>query len=133
MCYESLWHIVQICFQYSKWSLSMLKFIHFVEFKSNSSGTSLMDQWLWLHFPMQKVPIRYLVEELRSPMPRSRKTKTWNTNNSVTNSITILKMVRIKKNLLIKVKFMAKWWWELVGAVNQPLCVCFSAELCCLT
>ena len=39
-------------------------------------GTFLAVQWLRLHLPMQEVPVRSLVRELRSHMPHGQKTKT---------------------------------------------------------
>ena len=43
--------------------------------RERECGTSLAVQWLRLHLPMQGVRVRSLVWELRSHMPRGRKTK----------------------------------------------------------
>ena len=50
-------------------------------------GTSLIVQWLGLCLPTQEVRVQSLVEELRSNLPCCQKTKTYNRNNTVTNSI----------------------------------------------
>ena len=65
--------------------------------KNRYRGTSLLVQWLRLHLPMQGVQVQSLARELGSHMPCGRKTKTWNRNNILTNSIKTLKMVHIKK------------------------------------
>ena len=55
--------------------------------KKNTSGTSLVVQWLRLSLPMQGVWIWYPVGKLRSHMPYGQKTKILNRRNIVTNSI----------------------------------------------
>ena len=52
--------------------------------------------------PMQGVPVRSLVWELRFHVPRGQKVKHKNRSNIVTKSIKILKMVHIKKKELKK-------------------------------
>ena len=42
----------------------------------NSSGTSLVVQWLGLCLPMQGVQVQSVVEELRSRVPHGPKNKT---------------------------------------------------------
>jgi len=42
----------------------------------NSSGTSLVVQWLGLCLPMQGVQVQSLAEELRSRVPHDPKNKT---------------------------------------------------------
>ena len=61
-------------------------------------GTSLMVQWLGLYLPTREVRVQSLVEELRSDIPRGRKTKTYNRNNTVTDSIKTLKNWSTSKN-----------------------------------
>ena len=46
---------------------------------------------------MEQVQALSLVREIRSHMPRGQKTKTYNRNSIVTNSIKIFKIVHIKK------------------------------------
>ena len=43
--------------------------------KKKRKGTSLVVRWLRLHHPMQEVPVRPLVGELRSYMPCGQKPK----------------------------------------------------------
>ena len=50
---------------------------------------------------MQGVQVQFLVGELRSHMSHSQKTKKWNSNNTVTNSIKPLKMIHLKKKKLM--------------------------------
>ena len=57
--------------------------------------TSLVVQWLRLRLPMQRLWVRSQVGELKSHMPRSRKSKTSNISNIVTNSINTLKIIYI--------------------------------------
>ena len=63
-------------------------------------GTSLGVHWLRLHLPMQRVWVPSLVWELRSHMLCSKKNKTENRSNIVTNSIKTLKMIHIFKKIL---------------------------------
>ena len=60
-------------------------------------GTSLVTQSLRLCLPMEQVQALSLVREVRSHMPRGQKTKTYNRNSIVTNSIKIFYIVHIKK------------------------------------
>ena len=53
-------------------------------------GTSLGVHWLRLHLPMQRVWVPSLVWELRSHMLCSKKNKTENRSNIVTNSLKTL-------------------------------------------
>ena len=58
-------------------------------------GISLVAQVLRPHLPMQGVQIWSLVGELRSHLPRGKKSKTWNRRNIVTNSIKTLRKAHI--------------------------------------
>ena len=55
--------------------------------KTSQLGTSLVVQWLRLRLPKQGVKVRSLVGELGSHMPHGQKTRTYNSSNTVTNSI----------------------------------------------
>ena len=48
--------------------------------------------------------VQFLVRELASLMPRGQKTKTYERSNTVTNSVKILKMVHIERELKNKNK-----------------------------
>ena len=59
-----------------------------IEVLKSFPGTSLAVQWLGAHLPMQGVPVRPLVGELRFSMPQYQ---TEHRNNIVTHSIKTLK------------------------------------------
>ena len=61
--------------------------------------TSLVVQWLRLRLSMQRLWVRSLVGELKSHMPHSRKSKTSNISNIVTNSINTLKIIYIHTHI----------------------------------
>ena len=54
----------------------------------------------WLRLPMHGVWVQSLVEELRSDIPGSQKTKTEKRSSIVTNLVKTLKMAHIKKKIL---------------------------------
>ena len=61
-------------------------------------GTSLVDQWLRLHLPMQGVQVQFLAREIRSHMACGQKKQNVKEKQNCKNSIEILKMVHIKKS-----------------------------------
>ena len=74
---------------------------------------SLAVQWLGLHLLMQGVQAWCLAGELKSLKPKHK-----NGSNIVTNSMKILKMVHIKKNLKV-IKVLAKA--EAIGVAHNLL------------
>ena len=81
--------------------MSLLSLIYFngkQRLETICHGTSLVDQWLRLHLPMQGVQVQFLARELRSHMPCGQKNQNAKQKQNCKSSIKILKMVHIKKN-----------------------------------
>ena len=68
----------------------------FLVYKKPTTGTSLAAQWLRLCLPLQGLWVQSLFGQQRSHVPRGQKSKTWNRNNTLTDSIKTLKIVHIK-------------------------------------
>ena len=84
--------------------------------KMGRAGTSLVDQWLRLHLPIEGVSVLSVVGELGSYMSPGQKTETQNRSNLVTNSVKTSKLVHIKLSLKKKKKTRQ----ELTSSVITP-------------